>query len=168
VTLCAPSWLKNFDFLINDLTICPVRFHPFCHTLQRLLQGHRIGIDHRAGNDRFLPFVLQIHLRHRYVELAVQTRNKRLDSSALFFERSASRQVQVDGEGCEQGYLGFGLILWNINPPNAKIVFDVQNDFNKSFGTLFSIGALFEAVNDSDRNYGKRVWRVFILNGLLQ
>ena len=88
--------------------------------------------------------------------------------SGFFFERSASRQVQVDGEGCEQGYLGFGLILWNINPPNAKIVFDVQNDFNKSFGTLFSIGALFEVVNDSDRNYGKRVWRVFILNGLLQ
>ena len=95
---------NNLYLLINDLTIFPIRFHPFCHTLQGLSQGHRIGIDHRAGNDRLLPFVLQIHLRHRDVELAMQTRDKRLDPSALFFERGAGGEVQVDGEGGEHGF----------------------------------------------------------------
>ncbi len=75
---------KNLYLLINDLTIFPIRFHPFCHTLQGLSQGHRIGIDHGTRNDRLLPFVLQIHLCHRDVELAVQTRNKRLELVRAF------------------------------------------------------------------------------------
>jgi len=53
--------------------------------------------DHRTTDDCLLPFILQIHLRHRDVELAMQARNKWLDPSALFFERGASREVEVDG-----------------------------------------------------------------------
>ena len=57
--------------------------------------------DHGAGDDRLLPFVLQIHLRYGDVELAMQARDERLDPSALFFEGGASGKVQVDGENCE-------------------------------------------------------------------
>ena len=57
--------------------------------------------DHGAGDDRLLPFVLQIHLRHRDIELAMQARDERLEPSALFFEGGASGEVQVDGENGE-------------------------------------------------------------------
>lgn len=59
---------------------------------------------HCAGDDGFVPFVLQAHLRHRDIELAMQTRDKRLNSSALFFEGSAGGEMEVDGEGGEQDY----------------------------------------------------------------
>ena len=57
--------------------------------------------DHGACNHRLLPFVLQIHLCDRDIELAVQARDERLEPSALFFEGGASGKVQVDGENCE-------------------------------------------------------------------
>jgi hypothetical protein len=73
--------------------------------LQGLLQSHRIRIDHGTGDDCLLPFILQIHLCYRYVKLAMQTRDQRLDPSALFFEGSTSGEVQVDGDGGEHGDL---------------------------------------------------------------
>lgn len=59
---------------------------------------------HRADDDGFIPFVVQVHLRHRDVELAPQTRDERLDPSALVFERGAEGDAEMDGEGGEQGY----------------------------------------------------------------
>ena len=58
---------------------------------------------HRAGDDGFVPFILQAHLCNGYIELAVQTRDERLNPSALFFEGSAGWEVKVNGEGGEQG-----------------------------------------------------------------
>ena len=55
--------------------------------------------DHRTGNDRLIPSILQIHLCHRDVELTVQARNQRLDPSAFFFEGGAGVEVEMDGEG---------------------------------------------------------------------
>lgn len=60
--------------------------------------------NHGAGDDGFIPFVLQIHLRYRDIEFAMQTRDERLDPPALFFEGGASGEVQMDGEDGEQGY----------------------------------------------------------------
>ena len=57
--------------------------------------------DHRTTNDRLLPFVVQANFSHRDIELAMQTRDQRLDVSTLFFERRASGDVEVDGEGGE-------------------------------------------------------------------
>ena len=54
--------------------------------------------NHRADNDRLLPLILQIHLCHRDVELAVQTRDQRFDTSALFFEGGTGWDVEVNGE----------------------------------------------------------------------
>lgn len=47
---------------------------------------------------------------------------------------------------------------WDINSPNTKIVFDVQNDFNKSFSALLTVGAFFKAINAPYGNHGKRVF----------
>jgi len=57
---------------------------------------------------------------------------------------------------------------WDVNSASAKITFDVQYDLDESFGALFMIGAFFKAGNASNCKHGKRFWRVFIPNGLLQ
>jgi hypothetical protein len=54
--------------------------------------------EHGAGDDRFGPLILQIHLRRGDVELAVQAVQERLEPSALFLERGAGRQVETEGE----------------------------------------------------------------------
>ena len=48
-------------------------------------------------------------------------------------------------------------LLWDINSPNAKIVFNIQNNFYKLFGALFAINSLVEPVCNSDGNDWKRV-----------
>ena len=55
--------------------------------------------NHRADDQGFVPFILQIHLCHRDVELAMQTRDQGLNASALFFEGRTGRDVEVNGEG---------------------------------------------------------------------
>ncbi len=57
-----------------------------------------IVAHHGTGNDRLLPAIVQTHLRGGDVELAVQARQQRLEPPALFFERGAGGEVQVDGE----------------------------------------------------------------------
>ena len=57
--------------------------------------------DHRAANNCLLQFVVQINFSDGDVELAMQTRDQRLDPSTLFFERGASGEVEVNGEGGE-------------------------------------------------------------------
>lgn len=74
---------------------------PLADGFQRRVQVGNIVADHPAGNDRLLPFVLQIHLRHRDIELAVQAVDERLEPSALFFERGAAGEVEMDGESAE-------------------------------------------------------------------
>ncbi len=103
---CIPVYLYTclpyyFDFRIPHIPIRPIRFHPFCHTLQGLSQGYRIRIDHCTRYHRLLPFILQIHFCHGDIELAMQTRDERLDPPALFFEGGASGEVQMDGEDGE-------------------------------------------------------------------
>ena len=90
---------SNYLYLFLDhIPIRPIGFHPFCHTLQGLLKRYSIRVDHGAGDYCFIPFVLQVHLCHRDIELAMQARDKRLEPSALFFERGTGGEVQVDGE----------------------------------------------------------------------
>ena len=93
--------LQNFNFFVHHIAIRPIGFDPFCHTLQRLADDDRVGIDQRAGDDGLCPFILQIHLRDGDVELLVQARKERLKPSALFFERGAGGETEVDGEESE-------------------------------------------------------------------
>ena len=64
-----------------------------------------IVAEHGAGDDRFRPFVLQVHLRRGDVELAVEARQQRLEPSALFFERGTGREVEMKGESANHGKL---------------------------------------------------------------
>ena len=148
---CIPVYLYTclpyyFDLRIPHIPIRPIGFHPFCHTLQGLSQCHSIGVDHCARDNRLLPFVLQIHLRNRDVEFAMQTRDERLNPSALFFEGSAGGEMEVDGEGGEHYDLRFWIddlrlnfVLWNVNPPSAKMVFDIHDNIYDSFRALFAV-----------------------------
>jgi len=91
--------VNEFNLRIDDLTVRPVRVHPFCHTLQGLFQHNFVRIDRGAGDDRLAPFVLQVHFCDRDVELAAQTRHERLDAPAFVLERETGGHVQVEGEG---------------------------------------------------------------------
>src|SRR5687767_7278520 len=79
------------NFLFDHIAIRPVAFHPFCHSLQRRLNMSALVAHHCADDNCLLPLVLQPHLRHRDVELTMQTRDQWLDTSALFFQGSAGR-----------------------------------------------------------------------------
>ena len=109
------SPLRNdFDLFINHLTVFPIRMNPFCHRLQRLLQMRRIVSNHRTTNDGFLPLVLQIQFCGRDIELAVQTRDERLDLSALFFERGTDRKVKMNDKGGEHDDSKFSVYEFRI------------------------------------------------------
>lgn len=100
-----PLCLIEFDCILEHITVCPIGVDPFGYGLQRLAQDNCVAVDHNAGDDGLVPFILQIHLGHRDVELAAQTRHQRLDTSTLFFERGTAGEQEVQGEGGEHEIL---------------------------------------------------------------
>ena len=93
----------DFDLLVPNVSVGPVRFHPFCHILQRGLQECMVISHHRADDDSFVPFILQVHFGDRDIELAMQARHQRFDPPAFVFEGGAEWKVEVNGESGEQG-----------------------------------------------------------------
>ncbi len=57
-----------------------------------------VAADHPAGDHSFLPFILQAHLRGGDIKLTMQARQQWFKPSALFFQRGAARQVEMDGK----------------------------------------------------------------------
>ena len=114
--------------------------------------------NHGASDNGFIPFVLQTHFGYRNIKLTMQTRDERLDSSALFFERNASREVEVDGEGGEQGEF--------LIPRQSQYKFTIYDASTGSAQVLDFRECKFDQRQDSFR-YSKRFLQVFqhILRG---
>jgi hypothetical protein len=62
------------------------------------LEMGSIVAEHGTADQRLRPFIVQVHLRGGDVELTVKPRQQRLEPSALFFQRSAAGEVEVEGK----------------------------------------------------------------------
>lgn len=95
------AFLNDFEPGVFHHAVRPVPLNPLFYCLQGPLDLDPIRIDQRTGNDRLLPHILPVHLRHRDVELAVQAVKQRLEPPALFLQGCAAGQVQVDSEDAD-------------------------------------------------------------------
>jgi hypothetical protein len=65
--------------------------------LQAALSVTTIIADQGTGDNRFLPAVLVVDLRHGNIKFAVQAMEEGFQPASFLFQRCASGQVQMDG-----------------------------------------------------------------------
>jgi hypothetical protein len=91
----------QLDFLLDHISIRPIGLDPARNGVQGAFEVGGVIPNQSTANHGLLVSILQIQFGNREIEFFVQVRHKRLDPPALFFERGAAREMEVDGQGGE-------------------------------------------------------------------